>query len=222
MSGAHLTKELWDAEELAKKLFLDDPDMSIDEAAREVDRHCQRSLGKDALSRVRREVRERINSKMGSQSFPAPAPVKPGFVNRPRLAEPKAQEAKVEANMAGGRRPMVDTVEKKKWFNDWAFSNPWSTIKEARASITTQFGEGLGTDYIAETLKTARHLVVEQRKDNELKSIPLPTVLATALPSEKPLREVIREVAVMMRAAGVKSIKINPDGSVDFESILTL
>lgn len=219
--NTHLAKELWDAEELARKLFLDDPDTSIDDAAREVDRLYRRSLGKDALSRIRRDVRECINAKMGSEGRSAPPAAVQVFVNRPRLAAPRlkvgVEEEKVE-KMA--KRPMVDSHEKKKWFDDWALANPWSTIKEARAAITTQFGEGLGTDYIAETLKTARHLVVEQRKAPELKSVPETSVVT--LQPEKSLNDTVRELASAMKAAGIKSIKRNEDGTVDFESSLSV
>jgi hypothetical protein len=245
MNTVHLTKELWGAEEMARNLFLDDPDLSIDDAARQLDSMTDRTLGKDVLSQIRREVREHINRSMGAGTprpivnLPATARKDTKFANHPRLAEdknlkvvPGTSVASVDdyqkgAEMDGknmARRPQVDSGEKKKWFENWALENPWSTIKEGRAAITAQFGEGLGTDFIADTLKTARKLTQEAASAaREAQNVPqanAPQPIAKegsgpvlmGLPS---LGDGLKSIVAIMKEHGIRTVTINKDGSVD-------
>jgi hypothetical protein len=207
MGTAGLEKGLVEAESLAREIFLEDTSTSIDTAARLIHDGCHRSLHKSAITRIRQEVRQTI-----AASTPQHEPIvveEEGFVNHPRLVG--SEEGVVDIKKG---RANVDTESKRKYLGDWAMNNPLSTIREARDALRKEFGETLGTSYIADTLKAARNLMAEERKK---------TVGETLVISpQKPLREIAREVAVIMKSAGIKSMRINADGSVDFEAALTL
>lgn len=249
MGNLQVDDGLKEAETIAKEIFLEDSEMSIDTAARLIHDRCRRSLHKDAISRIRAQVRQSIHAALPSLTAvpkvfgasvknEAPKGDTTYFVNRPRFVDrvrigAKGEEMKNEAKKG---RAVVDTDTKRKYLGDWAMNNPLSTIREARDALRTEFGETLGTSYIAETLKAARGLVVEEqkRKSGSYPAVTPPSLtpqpvlplsppgqmgLAPELMSRQSLREVARALAKAMKDAGIKSIRVNPDDTIDFEVI---
>lgn len=208
MGQVRLTKELQSAEQFARTLFLDDPEMSIDTACRIVNDQFERGLHKSAVSQIRAAVRQSINAAMPDRE-PEPKEEPNSFVNRPRLVSTnKGVEEEMEHRKG---RATVDTGIKRTFLGDWATENPLSTIREAREALRKQFGETLGTSYIADTLKAARALVLEHQR----KSTPI------IVTPERTLREVARDLASVMKSAGIKSLRLNTDGTIDFEASLS-
>jgi hypothetical protein len=62
-------------------------------------------------------------------------------------------------------RGLVDVEEKRTWLRKWADDRGGMVIiKEAQRALIDQFGEGLGTSFVANTLKAARQKTLDEKK----------------------------------------------------------
>lgn len=233
-----VAKVLRGAEEYCRSLFFEDPSMSIDEAARAVADEYRGdkgpSLTKNAVSRIRHEVRQAIGLKSVEVQLPR-GDVPPPF-NPPRLVVSKEEgegEEMVAAMKEGPKRRQSTTEERRSWFSDWAMAHPDASTSEAREALYREFTVALGTTYISETLRTARSLFEEDQRrkgavpafgpeesnpppPSEIASHELHTITPQDLGSASPEREralTLKLALQILRDNGVREVRVKEDGT---------
>jgi hypothetical protein len=198
------TQNLHIAFDFARKLFMEDPSLSIDTAARRINEGCKRGLVKGEIARIRQEVRQRINS-AGGKVVPIVSTKEP--FNRPRYAHEKYADdmarriekkvKKTEPEVvapAPPPEPKLNANEKADrvaFLGDWVMANPQARIQDAQKALKERFGVGLNTKYVADTLKVARELAFAPKV-----SVAAPVAINVAA------------IARQLRDAGVKKIEI--------------
>lgn len=212
-----------DVSKLVREIFLDDLDMPVSSVAKIIAEQTGETLSETQINSIKSDVERRI-----ARALPVAEPRQQEqeyFTNRPRLVVGNKNKMTKDTAMARKGRALVDVTEKRKWLNDWALENGGqATIKEAKEALQKQFGEALGTSYIAQTLKDARQLLLEERRRqrHEAATVAVPenlTVAAVPSPTAQPsLRETIRSIASLMRVSGIRKLEILPDGTVNFEA----
>lgn len=191
------------AEEFARQMFIASPDLSIDEAARQIsDRFKGNGIHKSRISEIRNNVRERMP------------------FNTPRLAVAVQQdEESAVTTLAKHVRNIIpktsSTEIRRAFLSDWAEKHPDATIQDARDALDERFGKGLGIQYINDTMKAARELFGRRH------------VLLQAARAPKMAKETkelgVKNLVIQMRAMGINKITLSEDGGVkvEFEEFTT-
>jgi len=192
---------------LARNIFLEDLDMPTDSVIKIIEQQTGIRVTELDVNTIRTGVSKAISRAMPPKIYDS----EQKFTNRPRLiiAKPK------EAAMPKRERTLVDVNEKRAWLNDWVLEKGGlATIKEAKEALIAKFGEALGTSYIARTLKDARQLLLEER-NRQREEHPIQEIQPS--PDLSPLRETVRNIAHLMKTAGIKKISVEGD-EVSFEA----
>lgn len=213
---------LHQAEDFARKLFFENPSLSIDEAARVINENCPRGLIKNTISEIRRSVRHQIHAgatKTAHIEAPKSQPKQVEPFNPPRLsAVPKEVEPiKADKNLRSA------------FLNSWAEQNPHATINQAREALYKRFGMAMGTSYIADTLRLARECYENAQKEKGVEPA-IPTIHSPVEPiapkeqdprsqQETPVIQAngldLQKIARSLSEAGVRSITIKEDGTLE-------
>lgn len=192
-----------------RDLFLEDPGLSIDNAARTLsERFRNQGLVKDEISRIRLEVRNRIRSASGVASRlsrPERAPFNPPHhAPEQRKKEPEQKPAEViPMRPKPQTHPRAPEAKKEriKFLSDWVMTHPHARISDAVAALKKEFGTALSTRYVADTLKVAREL----------------TGLEGSAPTTPPTVFHLAQIAKQLREHGIRRIDILPDGRYTVE-----
>jgi hypothetical protein len=208
--------------EIARRLFMDDPTLSIHDVARALDKEgC--ALGTDLITSIRREVRQKIDAAHhGDRKWPQPlirrAPEvqivnplpKPRFNVTPVVPVPKPVEAKpLEAKAPPEPQqptppPLGEptTEQKRNWLDDWLLEHPDASVPRARVALQTKFGSALSTTYIADRVKLIREA---QKPEAAIHADSTPT------PESVPRGAAVADLAHRMKALGVSKMEIVGD-----------
>lgn len=210
------TGSVTDATQLAKDIFLDDLDIPALTVQKIVEEMCGERLAVETILNIGKAVSKTIGKALPERTLFQREPVT-SFANNPRLVLHKKAPETVE--MAKRGRAQVDVQEKRVWLNDWILRQPRiPTIKEAKLALKAQFGEALGTTYIAKTLTTAHQLVMDERRRTAQAN---PLVTAVEVPAVG-LSDTVRAIAALMQAKGIKKVSVSDEGEIDFETTLRL
>lgn len=189
------------AEKFARQLFTDNPDMTIDEAARRIHNECSQPLTRGHIVSIRRWMRGSEAPKVVVK--PAGAPFNP-----PRIVK--------EEPVPASKREESTPAERRKFLEDYCLQHPGTSVNEARDLLHKNFDVAIGTAAIAEIVRTARQLHDEQRAIPV--HAPLELVSAAARPSsivsdvvDKLSHQGFDDLARRMKAAGVQYMRINGD-----------
>lgn len=207
-----------DARELAREIFLDDLDMPLESAIAIIAEQTGTSLSLDDISRLRSDVSQTIARALPPQESMLVVQREP--FNKPRFVT-GSKQTRTESAMARRGRALVDVTEKRKWLNDWALEKGgMATIKEAKEALLAKFGEGLGTSYVARTLKDARQLLLDDRRSRQPLAQLVESHPLAAVPSVEgnSVLETVRSIANLMRISKIKRIAIDADGSISYEA----
>lgn len=196
------------AHDLARDLFLENPGLSIDAAARTINETCDRGLVKTEISLIRQEVRSRISHGANGIKWPhapklkAREPFNPPHFGEPQRPKLKAveSEATMPAKKEQPQSPPLSTKEERAAFlSDWAEKNPNATIADARAALNERFGLAMGTAYIADTLRVAKEIARSAQHAH-----PVEATIQGNSQEEK-----IEEIVKTCRALGILAIHID-------------
>lgn len=190
----HKKERFADARDQARKLFLEDPNASIDSIARTLNAHySNHGLVKDELSRIRMEVRKLIDHSH-SKSTSVVQLRKERAMQHSATIQPHTEPAPVLTKKdAEGKRARIT------FLSDWVLSHPNARISDAQEALHDTFGIGLNTKYVADTLKAARQLVGLDKPQEKVEG---------ATPATFNLAHTVKT----LRDAGIRSIEIMDDG----------
>lgn len=204
---------LQEAERIARELFLENPSLSIDSAARELARRCRYGLNKDRLSAIRRSVQSSVTVAPPTEAVQPKRWVAREPFNPPKIKEVAVETTAEEVAAAGSSKPISAPPstrnDRVSFLNEWVEKNPLATVEAARKAVLERFGISLGTTYIAETLRVARHIYEEDRG-------PESVAPRRGLRQEDIVRD-IHDLVRAMKRLGVKSISIENDGNFHAE-----
>lgn len=216
-----------------EELLLNDPSMSINSVAREVNaRFRGQGVHTGEIARIRRMILERIGA--GHEKRPVRAQVEyqeqqeetqQEPFNPPRLV---TKEDGVEEKMTAVKKDTGTAEERRRWFETWALDNPDATVDAARSAIQEHFGGvGIGTSYIVEIMQIARRAHVDRMREAAgLPLLPTPeAVKFEKVPAKAPAPAdalmsngaMIEEMVKFARLLGVKKLELRADGKYDIE-----
>lgn len=228
--------DLVESEQFAKSLFMENPSLGIDDAARQIAKECRRALVKPAISEIRHSVREQIlragaslqaslTQPRGITQYPrkpsTQAPTSPRFTNSPRLVSvpvPVQQPVEIKDKNIGFR--VSTSKERGAFLSDWAENNPTATVAQARQALVEKFGQAMGTAYILSTMQIARrlHELPEPSKALEIaqEAVKQEPVTIPA-PESKSWQDAAGTFAKALKEAGIKSLALKDDGTYTVE-----
>lgn len=119
MAVAVNNKDLVSAEQYARDLFTEKPNLGIDDAARLINERCRRGLMKPVISRIRMEVRQRIEAENLFRKPTEQTRVTPVIVRKRQIFNPirvvvnpePVQDAKAALMATMARDPQSITIE---------------------------------------------------------------------------------------------------------------
>lgn len=185
------------AEAYARELFLEDPSLSIDAAARTVSDRFRGGIHKSILSGIRREVQQAIDSGHAKTQ-----PTKT-TVYRPRqpFNPPRIRSEEVSVTPAftpASEKPTPSDAssarsDRKRFAEEWSLDHPEASVSDLRRAVTDRFGMAMATAELASILRLARNL----HRESKAPSLPQHRDLIVPVPGYQPPRSVTEVLAPM-------------------------
>lgn len=218
------------AEEYLRRCFTENPFMSLDQAAKKLDKEHYHKLHLSEITRIRTFAKQQLASQGKLPAIQPQIRRKEAF-NAPRLTvapEVVTVNATAEAvPQAVKQFPVSSKQDRSKFLDSWAEQHPNGTINEARKALMDHFGMAIGTAHIAETLKLARQIAGLEPKPQE-KPVPVldnedaesaRRAIAFAAERAAPGANTtsVQGIVQAMKALGLTKVEIKADGHVSFD-----